>query len=367
MEENRKLLKAFLTHMRFATDIASSGREALERVEESPPDVILLDLVMPDLSGFEVCRALKGNSATRHIPIIIITGMSDRDANVMALEAGADDFVLKPFDSVLLKARLQSAIQTKQLHDELLQNQQDLEDRVKERTKQVERSQQVTVFSLAKLSESRDNETGDHLDRMRSYARVVATELVGWDKFQGMIDESFVLELYESSPLHDIGKVGIPDAILLKPGKLSDEEFEIMKTHASIGGDTLKAAQIEAGDDTLLSMGRDNAYFHHEKWDGSGYPFGLKELEIPLSARITALADVYDALSSKRPYKEPFSQEKSRSIILEGRGTHFDEDVVKAFLAREREFIEIRDRFTSTGRLSPIHVANEKVKKLTAV
>ena len=197
MEENRKLLKAFLTHMGFATDIATWGEEALKCVEESPPDVILLDLVMPALSGFEVCKVLKGNSATRHIPIIIITGMSDRDANVMALEAGANDFVLKPFDSVLLKARLQSAIQTKQLQDELLRYQHDLKDRVKERTRQVERSQQATVFSLAKLSESRDNETGDHLGRMRSYACVVATELVGWDKFQGIIDDSFVVELYE--------------------------------------------------------------------------------------------------------------------------------------------------------------------------
>lgn len=140
-----------------------------------------------------------------------------------------------------------------------------------------------------------------------------------------------------------------------------------MKTHASIGGDTLKAAQIEAGDDSLLSMGRDIAYYHHEKWDASGYPFGLKELDIPLSARITALADVYDALSSKRPYKEPFSHEKSKSIILEGCGTHFDDDVLKAFLAREGEFIEIREKLTSTGKLSPIHEANGKVKKLTAV
>ena len=358
LPENTKLREAFLTHMNFTVDVASSEEEALEQVAKTPPDVILLDLIMPGMSGFEVCPELKSKDATRHIPVIIISGMSDREANVMALEAGADDFILKPFDRVLLKARLRSSLKTKLLQDKLLQYQRELEERVKERT------QQVTVFSLAKLSESRDNETGDHLDRMRSYARELSSEMILWDKFQGIIDEKFVVALYQSSPLHDIEKVGIPDAILLKPEKLSPEEFDIMKTHSSIGGDTLKAANIEAGQNSFLTMGRDIAYYHHEKWNGSGYPFGLKELKIPLSARIAALTDVYDALSSKRSYKEPFSHEKSKAIILEGRGTHFDEDVIKAFLAREQQFLDIREKFTSAGKLSPIQEANEKIQQL---
>jgi len=354
LPENALVLKSFLTPIGYTIEGATDGETALEMVENNPPDVILLDLMMPGMDGFEVCKRLKQNPETHHIPVIIITGMSDRDSNVRAVEAGADDFLIKPFDRVLLEARIKTSVKTKVLHDELIQYKHELEDKVVERTGQVVLTQQVTVFSLAKLAESRDNETGDHLERIRSYARELSEEMIAMEQYRDTLDSSFVDEMYKSTPLHDIGKVGIPDRILLKPGKLTAEEFDIMKHHSMIGGDTLKAADIEAGRDSFLAMGRDIAYYHHEKWNGQGYPFGLAGEEIPLCARITALADVYDALSSRRPYKEPFSHEKSKAIILEGRGSHFDPDVVDAFLTREEQFLDIRESFQGSGELAPI-------------
>lgn len=356
LEENVRLLQHFLRPKGFQVYTAYTGQQALALVEETPPDVILLDLVMPGMDGFEVCRRLKGDSSMRHIPVIILTGLSEIEANVKALEAGADDFLIKPIDSILLDARIRSSLRSKRLQDRVIQYQRQLElynetleARIRERTAQVEKTQQVTIFSLAKLAESRDNETGEHIDRMRCYARELALELSTWPKYSGIVDSTYVETLYMSSPLHDIGKVGIPDGILLKPGKLSPEEFEVMKAHTIIGGDTLKAADAEAGENSFLSMGCEIAYYHHEKWDGTGYPFRLSGLDIPLSARIVALGDVYDALTSRRPYKEAFSHERSKAIILEGRGTHFDPDVVDAFLNREEHFIMVRQSFQDRG------------------
>lgn len=354
MPENAMVLRSFLAPMGYQIDAVTRGEDALTMVEKNPPDVILLDIMMPGMNGFEVCRRLKQDPETQHIPVVIITGMSDKETNIEAVKSGADDFLIKPFDRILLEARIKTSSKTKLLHDRLIEYKRELEHKVVERTEQVVLTQQVTVFSLAKLAESRDNETGDHLERMRSYARELCEEVVLLPKYSDTYGPAFVDEIYKSTPLHDIGKVGIPDRILLKPGKLTDEEFEIMKQHSMIGGDTLKAADIEAGRDSFLATGRDIAYYHHEKWNGTGYPFQLSGEEIPLCARIAALADVYDALSSRRPYKEPFSHEKSKAIILEGRGSHFDPDIVDAFLAKEERFIEIREHFQGEGRLAPI-------------
>jgi len=354
MPENGMILKSFLAPLGYEVEFATTGEDALAMVEENPPDVILLDIMMPGMNGFDVCRRLKQDPDTQHIPVVIITGMADKETNVKAVKCGADDFLIKPFDRILLEARIKTSSRTKVLHDHLLEYKNELELKVAERTEQVVQTQQVTVFALAKLAESRDNDTGDHLERMRSYARELAANVISLDKYKDRYDESYVEEIFKSTPLHDIGKVGIPDRILLKPGKLTTEEFDIMKQHARIGGDTLKAADMEAGRDSFLAMGRDIAYYHHEKWDGSGYPFGLAGEAIPLCARVAALADVYDALSARRPYKEPFAHEKCRSIILEGRETHFDPDVVDAFVALEPRFLEIRSEFQGDGRLSPI-------------
>lgn len=369
--ENAKLIENLLRPKGFDLTSAYSGREALQRVEESPPDVILLDLVMPEMDGFEVCQILKQNPNTHHIPIIIVTGMTEREANIQAIEAGADDFLRKPFDSQLLEARIRSSVKSKMLQDKIFEYQRELEmhnenleNVVKERTTQVLRTQQVTVFSLAKLAESRDTDTGEHLERMRCYAREVAHELVQAGTCSSTLDEGFAERIFESSPLHDIGKVGIPDRILLKPGRLTKDEFKIMKTHTVIGGDTLKAADAEAGTNSFLAMGCDIAYLHHEKWDGSGYPRGLKGPEIPISSRIVAVGDVYDALTSKRPYKEPFSHEKSMGIIIEGRGSHFDPAVVDAFVAREEAIVTTRQKFQDSGQTSPIQKLTEALDRL---
>ncbi len=343
MKENLELLQLLLKPKGYTVQTAETGEKALQLIADDPPDVILLDLVMPGMNGFEVCERVKQARETRHIPVIMITGVIEHEANVRALEAGADDFVVRPFDSLLLDARIRSAIRSKALQDQLIGYQHDLEERIRERTIQLERIQYAAVFSLAKLAESRDPETGEHLERIRSYARAIAEHLSEQPAYEDMVDSAFVDAIYFTSPLHDIGKVGIPDDILLKPGKLSAEEFDTMKTHSNIGGETLQAAYEEAGPNTMLDMGRDIAFYHHERWDGKGYPTGLKGEEIPLAARIVSLGDVYDALRSKRPYKEGFSHEKSKEIIMEGRGTQFDPAVIDAFVAREDEFVQIKE------------------------
>jgi len=301
MTENIALLRTFLEGKGYEARAATGGRQAMEAVMQEPPDLVLLDLVMPGMDGYEVCERLKRDKATHHIPVVVVTGVDEVDANVKALEAGADDFLAKPFNMAVLDARIRNSLKTKKLQDHVMRYNQSLENSIRERTAQLERTQQVAVFSLAKLTESRDPETGDHLDRMRCYAREIALELQSRSSFSDSVNDRFVAEIYLSSPLHDIGKVGIPDQILLKPGKLTPEEFEIMKSHCQIGGDTLRAADAEAGHNSFLAMGRDIAYYHHEKWDGSGYPKGLTGDDIPLEARIVALADVFDALTSKRP------------------------------------------------------------------
>jgi putative two-component system response regulator len=374
MPENIALMRRLLAPKGYTIAEALSGPAALAMVAEDPPDVILLDRIMPEMNGFEVCDRLKRDLATRHIPIIIITGVSEHEANIRALEAGVDDFLIRPIDPVLLDARIRSSVKSKALQDQIIKYQrrlegdnQALEERVRERTAQLERTQQVTMFSMARLAESRDPETGEHLDRMRRYVREIAIEMGSWPKYDGIIDSGFVEILYYSSPLHDIGKVGIPDQILLKPGKLTVDEFDIMKTHTLVGGDTLKAADEEAGGNSFLMMGRDIAYFHHEKWDGNGYPFSLAGEDIPLPARIVALGDAYDALTSKRPYKEPFSHERSRDIILDAGGTHFDPDVIEAFKARDSRFVKIRDKYQDSGHLTHIEQINQTLERLRQI
>ncbi|HOZ48642.1 MAG TPA: response regulator [Candidatus Hydrogenedentes bacterium] len=367
IDDNVRILKAFLSRRGYEVHGVHDGQAALDFVAQSPPDVILLDLVMPRVDGFEVCQRLKSNEATRHLPIIIITGVTEKEANVRALEAGADDFVLKPFDSVVLDARIRSSLRSKLLQDELREYRLSLERRVRDRTEQVRRTQNAAVFSLAKLAESRDPETGDHLERIRAYAREIAFGLLQLDKHGDVLSDEFIEDLYRSSPLHDIGKVGIPDHILLKPGRLTPEEQKIMQEHPLIGGDTLKAADIEAGEGSFLSMGRDIAYYHHEKWDGTGYPYGLKGEAIPLSGRIVAASDVYDALTSRRPYKDPFSHETSRGILLEGKGKHFDPDVVDAFLTREEGIGVIRESCDERTTFGPIAGVRDMIAALRKV
>lgn len=373
LSENTRILRDFLSPQGYRVIEAGNGKDALATIAEMPPDVILLDLVMPGMDGFEVCQTVKSSPATRHIPVIVITGLAERRANIRAVEAGADDFITKPFDIVLLRARIRNSLRTKRLHDQIMSYQHQLEDynvtleeRIAERTAEVARIQQAAVFSLAKLAESRDPETGEHLDRIRMYARIIATELAFSPKYREMADNGLVEGIYQSSPLHDIGKVGIPDRILLKTGKLSPAEFDIMKTHTIIGGETLDVAIKEAGTGAFLQMGRDIAYSHHERWDGRGYPCGLAGENIPPSARIVAVSDVYDALTSKRPYKEPLSHEESCMIIMQGRGSQFDPEVVDAFFAREKDIYDTRTNFRDTQLFSRLQQLEAKLDQLVA-
>ena len=219
------------------------------------------------------------------------------------------------------------------------------ERELRQKMEQLHQTQGAAMVGLAKLAETRDPETGQHLERMRNYSRLIAEELSVLSEYNLYITEEYIQDIYNSSPLHDIGKVGIPDAILLKPGRLTPKEFEIMKQHSAIGGDALRAADQQLGGESFLTLGKEIAYYHHEKWDGTGYPSGLKGSDIPLSARIVAIADVYDALTSKRIYKDAVSHDQARAIIIDSSGSHFAEDVVRAFLKREKDVLKIKDQF----------------------
>lgn len=314
--------------------VATDGQSALDIVGEEPPDIILLDIMMPGIDGYEVCRRLKEAEASRHIPVIFLTALNDAQDEAKGLQLGAVDYINKPFNPDLVKARVRNHLDLKRHRDHL-------EDLVIERTKEIALLQEITIDCMAVLAEYRDPETGGHISRTKNYVLLLARHLKKHPKFSEALDENAIDLLYKSSPLHDIGKVGVPDCILLKPGKLTPEEFDEMKKHTIYGRDALERAQKRLGQNSFLRFAREIAWSHQEKWDGSGYPEGLKGEAIPISGRLMALADVYDALISKRVYKAPFSHSKAREIIREGSGTHFDPDIVEAFLELEDEFRKI--------------------------
>jgi putative two-component system response regulator len=313
------LLEATLTQAGYQVETARDGAEALTRVQSGGIRLVVSDWEMPRLSGIELCRAVRASEMPGYVYVVLVTGRDSAEAMAEGFSAGADDFIRKPFNPIELIARVRAG----------------------ERILSLE-TRDVAIFAMAKLAESRDPETGAHLERVRSYCRVLAKDLAGQPKFRSIIDEEFIRLIYLTSPLHDIGKVGIPDSVLLKPGCLSDREFEIMKTHAQLGADTLDAALGAFPGVKFLEMARDIAATHHERWDGSGYPKGLVGEALPPSGRIMALADVYDALMSKRVYKDAFTHEVTKSMIVNDAGTHFDPDIVGAFVRTEQQFIEIR-------------------------
>ncbi len=284
---------------------------------------------MPGLDGIGLCQSVRqGNIFDLdggYVYIILLTSHGTTAERVRGLSAGADDFMTKPFEPAELLARIQAA----------------------ERLLSLE-TRDVAIFAMAKLAESRDVETGAHLERVMNYSRLLAQQLPAIGRFVDEIDPEFVRLVYSTSPLHDIGKVGIPDGVLLKPGRLDDWEFDIMKTHAAIGAQTLDAALRRFPNVKFLRMARDIAASHHERWDGKGYPHGLKGHAIPLCGRIVALADVYDALTSRRVYKNAFAHAVAKGIIVNDSGTHFDPAIVEGFLAAESGFVAIREQFQET-------------------
>lgn len=298
---------------------AQNGREALELIHSGQFRLVVSDWEMPEMTGIEMCREVRESYALSYVYIILLTSRSNRESVIEGLDAGADDFIAKPADPNELLVRIRAG----------------------ERVLSLE-ARDLIIFSMAKLAESRDPETGAHLERMRNYCRILAQEMSEMPDFRGVIDGSFVQMIYLTSPLHDIGKVGISDNVLLKEGPLTPEEYNLMKEHTTIGGATLDAAVESHPHARYLKMARDIAWTHHERFDGSGYPNGLKGEEIPLCGRIVSVADVYDALTVKRVYKRAFSHEKAKELLLAGAGTQFDPRVIEAFMRREAEIIEIK-------------------------
>ncbi|EEY98194.1 response regulator [Vibrio sp. RC586] len=325
---------------------ARSGKVALDILGQYPIDLVLLDIVMPEMSGYEVIHQIKQNPLTEHIPVIFLTGKSSPEDEQLGFELGAVDYVFKPASIPLLKSRVQTHLQNKISKDILLNQNDYLETEVLRRSNELDRMQDAVVFALASLAETRDPETGNHLLRTQHYVKVLAERLATLDKYRDTLTPRTIDTYFKAAPLHDIGKVGIPDNILLKPGKLTESEFTIMRNHALLGKLALEKAEKLSGACTeLINAAKEIAIGHHEKWDGSGYPLGLKGEAIPLSARLMALADVYDALICRRVYKEPMSHEAAKTIILQGAGSHFDPQIIDAFLLEEQRFISISQQF----------------------
>ena len=331
----------------YKNKVATNGQKALQIAFADPhPDLILLDIMMPGMDGYEVCRQLQANPSTATIPVIFLTAKSQDEDETKGFELGAVDYITKPITPAILMARVQTHLALKQARSFLQEQNDILESQVKKRTLQLEGLQDALIISMASLAETRDNETGHHIRRTQYYIHALAKHLASHPKFAETLTPKLIELIYKTAPLHDIGKVGVPDRILLKPGRLNPEEFAEMKRHTLYGRDALDAAAKTLGtEETFLNTAREIAYYHHEKWDGSGYPEGIAKEQIPIAARLMAIVDVYDALISRRPYKEPMTHEQAYSIIREGKGTHFDPDVVDAFEEIQEAVAEIAVKF----------------------
>jgi putative two-component system response regulator len=350
MPENLAVISQLLQPA-YRVQAARSGRAALRIVQAQPrPDLILLDVMMPEMDGYAVLERLRADVGTRHIPVIFITALGADEDEELGLRLGAVDYLTKPIKPSVLLARVGTHIELKQARDFLMGRNASLETEIESRMAENDLIQLVSIRALAHLAETRDPETGNHILRTQAYVQTLANHLRGNDRFGRLLTERYIDLLALSAPLHDIGKVGIPDAILLKPGKLDPDEWAIMQTHASIGADAIELAERDAEQEVaFLKLAKEIARWHHEKWDGSGYPDGLAGDAIPLSARLMALADVFDALISQRVYKPAMPYARARAIIVEGRGRHFDPDLVDAFTDHFEDFVAIAERYRDGG------------------
>lgn len=346
-EPTNLFLLTSLLRPEYLVRAANSGESALRAAASEPrPDLMLLDVMMPDMDGYSVLARLRGNPATREIPVVFLTALAETEDEERGLQLGAADYITKPIKPAVVLARVRTQLDAKQGRDWLKDRNTVLEAEVARRMIENDLTQQIGIRALAYLAETRDPETGSHILRTQGYVRQLAIGLRRHQRFAATTTERYIDLLARSAPLHDIGKVGIPDHVLLKPGKLTADEWVIMKTHAKLGSDAIE--QAERGIETplvFLSVAKEIARWHHEKWDGSGYPDGLSGEAIPIAARLMALADVFDALISVRVYKPAMSHAEAREIIAAGRGKHFDPDVTDAFLAGFAEFVAIAERF----------------------
>jgi putative two-component system response regulator len=331
----------------YRVQLAVSGAKALELAAKRAPDIVVLDVMMPELDGYAVCRRLKADPRTRDVPVIFLTALSGADDETRGFEAGGADFVAKPFTPATLLARVETHLQLKAWRDALRDRNAWLQKELNARLQEVERLRDTTLFVMVALAEFRDADTGNHIRRTQEYVRVLAH----WLRDQGLapldFSDSNIDALAKAAPLHDIGKVAIPDGVLLKPGPLTAEEWVVMKTHTTQGADLLQRAANKLGADAgpMLHYGMQIARHHHEKWDGSGYPAGLVGQDIPMSARLMAVADVYDALISRRPYKEPMAHEAALQWIEQQSGSHFDPTLVRGLHAVQAQLQDIATRW----------------------
>ena len=345
---NLSLMAGLLKEV-YTVKALNAGSRVLALARQEAPDLILLDVMMPDMDGYEVCRQLKADPVTRQIPVIFVTSMTDAGSEQRGMAVGAVDYIMRPITPAILLSRVQAhvvnacAIRTVHIDNQYLQ----LE--VAEQTRQIASLQEVTILALASLAETRDADTGNHLKRTQQYVELLCNYLSLQPRFETYLSAERIRIVALCAPLHDIGKVGVPDRILLNPGRYKPEEFEIMKTHPRLGLEAIAKAQASVHDESeLFEVAKEIVYSHHEKWDGSGYPQGLRGEEIPIPARLMALADVYDALISPRVYKAGMSHAQAAEIIIRGKGTHFDPDLVEAFLCLTPEFQAITERFSDT-------------------
>ncbi|MFI3156389.1 MAG: two-component system response regulator [Methylococcaceae bacterium] len=343
--ENLTVLSELLQPL-YLVRAATSGRRALRIAVTAPrPDLILLDVMMPEMDGYQVFELLRADPATRDIPVIFVTAMDHMEAELHGLDVGAVDYITKPIVPPIVLARVHTQLELKQARDWLRDQNNYLETEIAKRMAENELIQEVSIRALAHLAETRDPETGNHILRTQGYVQQLALDLQTHPRFASTLSDRYIQLLARSAPLHDIGKVGIPDAILQKPGPLTPEEWIIMKTHSQLGSEAIELAERDAAEAVeFLFLAKEIAHWHHEKWDGTGYPDGLAGDAIPISARIMAIADVFDALISRRVYKNPMAYDEVKAIIADGRGRHFDPDMADAFLARFNIFCNIADR-----------------------
>lgn len=339
-----------LLHSTYTVKAVNHGSKALKVASQEQPDLILLDIMMPDVNGYEVCRQLKAYEHTKHIPVVFLTSSTEVSSEAVGMSLGAVDYITRPINPQILLSRVKAHMADSSRAHTLRVNNEYLEYEVRKRARELVALQQVTILAMASLAEVRDQDTGNHLRRTQNYIRALGIHLRHHPRFSDYLSSNVIDLLFKCAPLHDIGKVGIPDRILLKPGPYEATEFAIMKTHPALGYEALLHAEAAAGEPmAFLEVAKQIVYSHHEKWDGSGYPQGLTGDAIPIPARLMALADVYDALISKRVYKAGMSHEQATKIIVLGKGKHFDPDVVDAFVELEFEFQEIALRFADSA------------------
>ena len=346
--DNLSLMAGLLLN-HYTVKTAIAGAQVMKIAITEQPDVILLDIMMPDLDGYEVCRRLKADSLTSQIPVIFLTSKTDRESEQLGMTVGAVDYIMRPVTPAILLSRVKAHFMVAANAKTMRVTNEYLEFEVSKRTRQMAALQNVTILALASLAETRDSETGNHLKRTQYYMELLCKYLRRHPRFTDFLSPARIQFMIQCAPLHDIGKVGIPDRILLNPGRYSAAEFEIMKAHPTLGRDAIANAQNSAPQDSeFFEIAKQIIYSHHEKWDGSGYPLGLAGEAIPIPARLMALADVYDALICRRVYKASMSHEQAIQVIVEGWCKHFDPDVVDAFLALGDEFQAVATRFADS-------------------